>query len=160
MSDTKTITPDELLKDANYAVVSTFGDMPKTPITFINAAEARAHVDRMESYGVNHYEVVEIDHDHSARTLLEGDCEMFQSRSNRLSTAMEMVCNYIESECKKLRDRHEDESYPDMSKFDDYRYDMDREAYATMSTIYALISGATLGEYGGMTPSFPIPDYD
>ena len=160
MSDHKTMTPDELLKDANYAVVSTYGDTPRTPITFIHENEARAHVDRMEGYGVNHYEVVEIDHDHAALTLLESDCDMYQSRSERLSTAMEMICDYIERECGKLSDRHANDSYGDMTDLDHYRYEMDREAHSTMSAIYALISGATLGEHGGMMGSFPIPDFD
>ena len=133
------------------------------PGAFAREDDAIEHADRMNGYGLSRYEVVEIDRtdkDDDALALLKGDCDMYQSRSERLSTAMEMICDYIEDTCYKLSTSHVDDSYGSMNNLAHYRYEMDREAYSTMSTIYSLISGATLGEYGGMVPSFPIPDYD
>ena len=168
MSDqtTTAMTPDKLLEGYDYAVVRDgYADQPYVSNLFGNKESATVHAATLNEYAdvdaFGEYSVVRIEHDRDRdRELLEGDCEMFQSRSERLSTAMVMICDDIKSECKKLRDRHDGESYHDMSKFDDYRYNMDCEAHSTMSAVYALISGATLAEYGGMMPSFPIPDYD
>ena len=159
MSDIKSMTPEELLNGASYVVMCGDGNDRFIPGVFAEKSEADAHAGRMNSYGHSHYSVVEID-----RTTDDGTApatlEDARADAERLNHALWALDRYVERECEKLRNRHEHDSYYSMTSADRYRYECDREAYATMSTIYALISGATLGEYGGMMQSFPLPDYD
>ena len=158
-NNTKSMTPNQLLEDYDYAVIR-FGydNKPLVADLFVlesSAIECALGMNTCMDDPDREYSVVHIE----KGVEYGGTLEVMTDTSNA-TKALQMICGYIESECEKLRDRHTGESYALMTDFDHYRYEMDREAYFTMSSIYALISGATLTEFGGMMPSFPIPDYD